>query len=240
MARQPLFVGISLTAVMMAGCAIVGPLHGPLHSQITGMVSQSSTGEYVFSDFARARLDNQPLYHKLDPYLRVKTEEIVKMEVSQVGSKKDFDYSVLMGPPLGSGGTVEGRLVRSSPDPALKLVTPGWLFASCRNPYVVTEWVSAIASGSAIAIEIVDGTKQRVYFIEGDKITVTCLIGSNTQPRTWTTRNTYITVTRTGGTCEFNPDPNTGVAATTIGGAESAFIDKVKLAAKAAGWGEIE
>jgi hypothetical protein len=72
-----------------------------------------------------------------------------------------------------------------------------------------------------------DNDKQRVYMLEGKRVTVMCKTNSNYKELE--ASDEYVVVTNEGGVCEIGePKP--------IVGARKAFIDELKEIATAADW----
>lgn len=235
------------TTVSLLCCSAVVAQGSSQHVvEIDGMVSKSRTsGEYSFSDFKRSRTVGtggksfrQSLRPPFPPV--IETEQVVKLHVTGGPNHESYNYNALLGalghPVHAAAGSVKpytGPVVRHKNAPVLHL-EQGWAFL-WTNPseaVAATKWVVGATEGSTMVVEIVDDTKERVYFLEGKQATVTCnKAGTSTTPIPFgsTDHGKYIDVTYDQNDCEFS-------AKKDIIGARKAFIDDVKKIATAADW----
>ncbi|MBI3835979.1 MAG: hypothetical protein HY287_16760 [Planctomycetes bacterium] len=214
MSRFSLFIS-SMLACCLLGCE--GPhLGGRLHSKIPGIVIESPPGTFVFHNL-------QVRLHRKE---RVTTSEIVKVDISQRKQGEESKSVVFFGPK--PGATIDGWLVG---DPDFHIDRSGGFVSVADDVYnainivirLLTPWISAQATGSECAIEVVDLYTERVYFREGTEIVVTCLKGDK-RHLSWTQDKTYLDVTMPSGNCEFN---GPYVVDSTSPPAVKAFLDRL-------------
>ena len=199
--------------------------------RVMGLLSESSTtpGTYAFASLDKIALglEGNPVRTKLplltpdgQPEPLEVREEAVKIEVLQ-RSPKHSKYNVLLGPRLctgtsgpvlcpegkmGSGwvGRYEGSL-KPFQGATVFHVEQGWAFV-WSNPDgapAQSDWIIGGTDGSEMVLEIVDETKQRIYFLKGSKITVACLLDSTKAP-SCSTQGKYMEVTSDGESCNFS------------------------------------
>lgn len=101
----------------------------------------------------------------------IESESIVKLSARQRKAGVFFNYGVLMGPNPLSGTSVSGWFENS--DPTIRLASEGWVYLEGEQLRARTTWVSTPARGSAIVLQIVSSTLQRVFFLDGVQVDIT-------------------------------------------------------------------
>jgi len=235
------FLTCMLAAGVPMGCETVR-VGGRLYSNVTGVVTESPPGNFVFTDFGSASLDGRPVRLPLPPYRRLVTNQIARVDISQLTPDRNIDYGVLFGPPFSvPGASVHGWIHTSNPRFDIS-GRGGWAYVARLWPIVGSGWVSAQAVGSKFVLQIVDDTRQRVFFLAGTEISVTCLVGPDPKTVKWTPIDSYVDVKLdSAGNCEFDPLPAAdGViaappkASTSLDTTVTDFLKSVIAAATAA------
>ncbi|UCC30543.1 MAG: hypothetical protein JSU86_20380 [Phycisphaerales bacterium] len=224
--------------------------------RVMGLLSESSTtpGTYAFASLDKVALglEGNPVRTKLPlltpdghPEPLEVREEAVKIEVLQRSPNRN-KYNVLLGPKLctgtsgpvlcpegkaGSGwvGRYEGSLKRFKGATVFHL-EQGWAFvwSNPEGTAAESDWIIGATDGSEMVLEIVDNTKQRVYFLKGSKITVGCLLDSTKAP-SCSTQGKYMEVTTDGESCNFSSWLD--IAGSSVEG----FVDEAEKMATTAG-----
>lgn len=199
--------------------------------RVMGLLSESSTtpGTYAFASLEKIALglEGNPVRAKL-PLLTADghpeplevREQAVKIEVLQ-RSPKHNKYNVLLGPELriGTSSPVlypEGKAgsgwveryegtIKPFKGATVFHLEQGWalVWSNPEEPPAKSDWIIGATDGSEMVLEIVDATKQRIYFLKGSKITVFCLLDSTKAPAC-STQGKYMEVTTDGDSCNFS------------------------------------
>ena len=230
--------------------------------RIMGLVSEAAAkGTYSFASFDNLAVgaESAPVHARLPlvtsaghPVPFEVREEAVKIEVLQ-RSPEHTKYNVVLGPKLcteasdsrylcpNHGGIGAGWVERYE-DQSKKVsgriifhLQQGWAFlwSNPERSAAKTDWVVGGTEGRTMIVEIVDATKQRVYFLEGADITVECLLDSSKAAKPGGTgKFVEVTteVTASGEGCVFSQWND--IAAN---GGVAAFVTQVTKIATAAG-----
>ncbi len=215
MTRWHLFTSL-LCAGVPLGCESAR-LGGRLYSNVTGVAKESPPGNFVFTEFSSASLDGKPLRLPLEPYRRLRMKQMARVDLSQLTPEGNADFSVLFGPSFTvPGASVDGWIHTSRPRFDIS-GDGGWAYVARIWPWAALPWVSAQAIGSKFILQIVDGTRQRVFFLEGTEINIKCEIGTVHETAKWelllpltSKLPCYVDVLRnSAGGCDFDP-PSVG------------------------------
>ncbi len=246
MKRFHLFV-IALMPISLFGCRATFSF-GQLALTTAGVVGESSKtpGKYVLGDLTKTRVPQGSL--RIVPPLHLqhplRTEEVVKATVFQVVGGNTYHYNVLLGPklcpdtgPRLCGNTAKGS-VKEPPVGAPHQGAPafhldqGWAFL-WTNPSVAvakTKWVIGATCGSTMVVQIVDATEERVFFLEGKDVKVTCLMPGSTKSVTLNTVGEYFKIEEEKNDCKFNGPYK------IKGSVLEPFITELEKIAETAGW----
>ena len=196
---------LTLLLIGVIGCDPASPL-GSQRFKVVGMAEVYSVPPpnyaFVCCNLNEIALRDESLVRAIDIDTGdlIETEKIVQLSAREIRSGVFFDYGVLMGPNPGSSDSVLGWFENS--DTTMALHSPGWVYVEGQNTRAKSDWVSAATRGSAIVLQIVTSSLQRVFFLEGLQLTVTCNQTNTTS--TLSTPLTYIDVTDTGSGCGFS------------------------------------
>lgn len=204
-------VGISPSVFLMCvvGSVACGCQAPPI---IQGIVAESPTpGVYGFAAFDRAHTDfwKTPFSDKIPvaglfgPIPFEAEEQAIVLSISEgahhkshglLGSKlclKDPDFSTE--PRFCAGSVARGKLKKIHGQNTV-FVEEGWAYvwANPSHTRADSDWVAGGTKGSGFALEIVDDTLHRIYFLSGTEAWYRCPPDGDEIP--WTTPNEYINV----------------------------------------------
>lgn len=205
--------------------------------EIQGIVAKpSQSGGYGFSDFAKSKIGSETFRQKLvlNPGNDLVTNVAIKARVEEKVATIEYKYTVLLGALAHAADTAKGRIKQfvGLPYPGAPVfeLVAGWAFLWSNPSKAVAEtsWIVGATDGTTMVLEIAeDNAKQRVYMLEGRRVTVTCKSNSNYEELN--IPGEYVVVTNDGGVCEIGQPK-------AIVGARKAFIDELKKIATAADW----
>lgn len=232
-----------LLLIGVIGCDPASPL-GSQRFRVVGMAVQvlpAPPVAFVCCDLSEITLRDESLVREidLDTGDLIETERIVHLRARELRSGVFFNYGVLMGPNPDSSDSVSGWFENS--DTTAALLSPGWVYADGENTRTKSDWVSTATRGSAVVLQIVSSTLQRVFFLDGVQVIVSC--NENNSTSILNEEDTYINITYDPllPGCVFSPPidldetgATPGVPATPVDAQE--FIDYVRTAAIACGF----
>lgn len=234
MNRMMLATGISLLLILPGCCGQrrdhdrqirkVGRETCAFQAQITGMWAPGESSPFgQFCDFSHVRIGEQPMACPVERDLLFQTDTALRFRTIRTLGEREENVTFVMGVSLNPGTTATGSFSKEYGE--LNLVS-GWIFVWGQLPTVKTEWVSAGAEGTTMAVEIKSGV-HRVYFVSADgaeRVNLTTAASA----KSLTAAGTFVDVTSTGSI-----SPQKKIADDV---AAREFIEKAGAMARAAGW----
>ena len=230
-----LYVAVGLVSTICCTAVASDPV-----VKVHGAVGKRTrAGGYGFHDFTSSKIGNEPFRKKLNlTYEKLTTREVLKLRVEEEVNNISYNYNVLLGGLAHPARVAEGRVKKvdsgqglpHEQSPAFQ-VDAGWalLWTNPETAVAITKWIIGATEGTTMVVEVVeDGSKERVYLLEGNNVRVTCLTDTN-EYKDLREIDKFVVVTNEGGACKIS-DPK------PIQGARKTFIDELKEIATAADW----
>lgn len=226
---------MAVTSVwVMTGCSISDNDHkftdGPLTMRLTGIIvedSSTSPSHYHLASLKEIATQTGDALADLSERSWNTSRQILKVEIKQTVRGRDYDYVAVIAP-RSAGETAKWRVV--SADRGVD-VTSGSVLMWGFGPRAYSYWVAAGSYGSTLALEIVDDTKHKLYFLHGTTSDGTCLPSADAARKTFNFSDSNQVFT-------FPMDCTDSPVSQDIGSSDPPTLARLKEIAAVAGWSE--
>jgi len=194
-------------------------------ARITGIWAEDKVSKVgQFGRFSLVRLGGCEIAIPVALDKLVETDSAVRMTAERRVKDREEKVTMLLGVALNPGTTASGTF--GSGD-GVFLLRSGWIFVWGQLPTVSTDWVSAGADGTTMAVELHKSGVHRVYFVKADgaeKVKLTSSAGS-------------LEITRNGYFVDVNSNGSfTGPKRIADDTGAQKFVDDASKLARDAGW----